>query len=82
MKRSYTDGILFLSGESLKPTNLDEMILSYSKDLTTGFVPKEVPFDQLHRLVNQPDLHWLTHKVMNGYRNEENAIGIVTGKHR
>lgn len=74
VKRSYTDGILFLSGESLKPTNLDEMILSYSKDLTTGFVPKEVPFDQLHRLVNQPDLHWLTHKVMNGYRNEENAI--------
>ncbi|MGQ6545407.1 hypothetical protein ACUND2_22315 [Serratia sp. IR-2025] len=74
VKRSYNDGIMFLSGESLKPTNLNEMTLSYSKDMTSGYVPKQVPFDQLHNLVNKPDLHWLTHHVMNGYRNEDNAI--------
>lgn len=74
IKRSFNEGILFLKGESLEATDLDKMQVAYSKDMTTGYVSKDVPFTDLHKLTQAKDMHWLSHNVMNGYRNEENAI--------
>jgi len=74
VKRAFQEGILFLTGESLKLTNLNECLLSFSRDMTTGYVAKRVPFQDLHKLVNSKDYHWINHELANGYRNEDNAI--------
>lgn len=79
IKKSFTEGIQFLRGETLKPTNLSEMILSYSKDMTTGYENKTVPFDSLHMLAELPNRHWLNHHLLNGdvgqgYRKEDNCV--------
>lgn len=76
IKKAFNDGIQFLHGESLKETNLDEMILACTnnKDMTTGYKAYRAPFDKIHQLVQKDGYHWLNHHVMSGYRNEENAI--------
>jgi hypothetical protein len=79
VKKSFVDGIEFLRGETLKQTDLARMIVSYSTDITTGYVNEHAPFDQLHKLTqaaneNGNPMHWVAHHLSNGYRNEENAI--------
>lgn len=74
IKKSFEDGIEFLRGESLKPTNLEEMVVAWSTDITENYTPELAPFDKLHKLTQQPGLHWVNHHLVNGYRNEENAI--------
>jgi len=74
IKKSFQDGIEFLRGESLKETELDRMILSYSDDLAYHYQPEYAPFDQLHKLTQSQGLHWASHHVKDGHRCEENAI--------
>lgn len=74
IKKSFNDGVEVLRGESLKNTDLNEMILAYSTDITTDYVNQRAPFDQLHKLTQAEDLHWVAHHLTGGYRNEENAI--------
>lgn len=74
IKRSYTDGIEFLRGETIQETNLDKMVLSYSDDIATGYSNEIVPFDQLHMLTQQPAMHWVNHHLAEGHRKEDNAI--------
>lgn len=80
IKKSVVDGIHFLKGETLQETNLDEIILSYSKDITEGYRNVVVPFDKLCELVSMPNRNWLSHHLVGGntatgYRKEENCIG-------
>jgi hypothetical protein len=74
IKKSFSDGIEFLRGETLKASRLDSMIVAYSTDITTDYANERAPFDQLHKLTNHPSMHWLSHHVAGGYRNEDNAI--------
>lgn len=76
IKKSFTDGVEFLSGEALKPTDLSKMIISYTQngDMTTGYVNDHGAWDKLPLVLNRLGLHWLNHHVQGGYRNEENAI--------
>ena len=74
IKKSFADGIEFLRGETLKETDLNRMIVSYSTDITTDYRNEFAPFDQLHRLTQTQGLHWVAHHLNGGYRNEENAI--------
>jgi hypothetical protein len=76
IKKSYDDGVEFISGEALKPTDLNKLIVSYTRnhDMTTGYQNQHAPWDQLPKLVNAPGFHWLNHHVQGGYRNEENAV--------
>ena len=37
IKKTYIDGIEFLRGESLEETQLNEIILSYSTHMATGY---------------------------------------------
>lgn len=73
IKKSFQDGIEFLRGESLKETNLDRMIVSYSSDMTTGYNNDAGAFDQLHKMTQAPGIHWINHHLKGGYRNEDNA---------
>jgi hypothetical protein len=74
IKKSFADGIEFFRGETLEPTNLSKMVLSYSKDLSQDYVPEYAPFEKLHILTQMAGMHWVNHHVMGGHRNEENAI--------
>ncbi len=74
IKKTYLDGIEFIRGETLKVTNLDKMVVSYSTDMTTDYRNEVVPFDKLYKLVQAPDMHWVAHHLNGGYRNEENCI--------
>lgn len=74
IKKSFSDGIEFLRGETLKETDLNEMVISYSTDMTEGYRNERAPFDQLHKMVQAPGIHWVAHHLTDGYRNEENAM--------
>lgn len=73
IKKAFDDGIQFLTGETLKQTNLNEILLSYSADMTTQYKATRVPFDKLYQLTQMQDRHWVNHALKGGYRNEENA---------
>lgn len=74
IKKSFSDGIEFLRGETLKETDLDKMVVSYSTDITTDYRNEYAPFEQLSKLTQAPGLHWVAHHLNGGYRNEENCI--------
>ena len=74
IKKSYSDGIEFLRGETLKETDLSKMVVSYSGDIVSDYINERPAFDQLHKLTQAPGLHWVAHHLNGGYRNEENCI--------
>ena len=74
IKKSFSDGIEFLRGETLKATNLDKTILAYSTDIATDYRNEFAPFDQLHKLTQANGLHWTAHHLNGGHRSEENCI--------
>ena len=79
IKKSFDDGIEFLRGESLKPTNLDEMIVSWSSDIAHNYQNDLAPFDQLHTLTQAQGLHWINHHLKagdkgQGQREEGNTL--------
>jgi len=74
IKKAFNDGIEFLRGESLKETDLSKMVISYSSDIVANFRNETAPFDQLHRLTQVQGMHWVSHHLKDGYRNEDNAI--------
>lgn len=74
IKKSFTDGIEFLHGETLKVTDLSKMIVSYSDDIAQSYETVSAPFDQLHKLTTTDGLHWCNHGFLGGHRKEENAI--------
>jgi hypothetical protein len=74
IKKSFENGIEFLRGESLKETDLSQMIVAYSDDMTEGYRNERAGFIDLHKLTQAQGMHWVSHHLAGGYRNEENAI--------
>ena len=74
IKKSFSDGIEFLRGETLEETDLGKMTIAYSTDMTTDYRNEYAPFDQLHKLTQANGMHWVAHHLNGGYRNEENCI--------
>ena len=74
IKKSFSDGIEFIRGETLKETDMSKMVVAYSSDITTDYRNEYAPFDQLHKLTQAPGMHWVAHHLNGGYRNEENCI--------
>lgn len=63
IKTKHADGIEFLHGESLQPTNLDEIIVSYSTDVAVGYKSELVPWKALHKLTSAPGYHFINHHL-------------------
>lgn len=74
IKKEYQDDVLFIEAESLKPTNLEELIISTSLDITTNYSNLLVNWNNIETIAKQPNNHWINHHLNQGYRNEENAI--------
>lgn len=73
IKKSFSDGIEFLRGETLEPTDLSKMVVAYSHDIAQGYQNEFAPFDKLHRLTQAPGLHWINHHLIDGHRQEESC---------
>ena len=73
IKKRYSDGIEFFSGETLKKTDLNNLILSHSDHFAYHYEPELAPFDQLHVLMEMPNRHWANHCFRDKHRSEENA---------
>lgn len=74
IKKTFVDGIEFFKGETLKETDLNEMVIAYSDHWAYNYVCEKVPFDQLHVLTQAPGMHWANHHFKNGHRAEENVF--------
>lgn len=74
IKKTFIDGIEFLSGETLKPTDLSKIPVSYSTDIVAGYQNEYAPFDMLHKLTQKQGLHWVSHHLVDGYRAEDHVI--------
>ncbi len=79
IKKSFSDGIEFLRGETLKKTDLAQMLVSYSTDIAVGYKNEKAPFDQLYKMTQAPGIHWVNHhfkggEIGEGHRQEDNAL--------
>lgn len=74
IKKSFESGIEFLRGESLKETDLNEMVVSYSTDFAKDYQNHRAPFDKLHQLTQANGMHWVAHHLNDGYRDAEHVI--------
>lgn len=85
IQKNFDDGVLYLTGETLEETNTEELILSYSDDMTRGYQNVKAPFEQLHNLTQLQNHHWLNHHLAYGdtqddtgewcgYRKEDNVL--------
>lgn len=79
IKKTYSDGIEFFRGESLRETDLNELIVSYSNSVAYDYLGERVPFDQFHVLTgasqgNGRPMHWANHFFKDAHRADDNAI--------
>ena len=74
IKKSFEEGIEFLRGETLEPTSLNEMQVSYSGDLAYNYRADTARFDELHKMTQVDGIHWCNHAFLERHRTEDNAI--------
>src|SRR5690606_32829371 len=74
IKKRFADGIEFFTGETLKKTDLDRLIVSYSNHFAYHYEGEEAPFEELHNLMTLDDYHWSNHYFKDKHRKEENAF--------
>ena len=73
IKKTFSDGIEFFTGEALEETNLDRILISYSNHMAFGYLNDYAPFADLHKLISLKDYHWTNHHFKGGHRTAENA---------
>lgn len=69
IKKSVQNGIEFFTGSTLEETNLDEMVVSYSNDISTGYTNHLAPFSKLDKLTQAGGMHWCNHHSKTGQRS-------------
>jgi len=70
IKKKLVDGIEFLSGEALKEFDPENVILSYSTDMTYGYKNVNVNWEDLPKLFTSDNLHWINHHLKDGDKSE------------
>lgn len=81
IRKTYADGVEFFSGKTLKETNLNDMIMSWSDDYAYNYMNETGPFDQLHRMTQAQGLHFLNHHLVAGDKQEghRQSKNIING---
>lgn len=74
IKTTYVDGIEFFKGESMEVTDLDNMIISYSKDVVKSYRPEKVTFNQIKKVISANGFNYTNHHFKEEYRHSDNAI--------
>lgn len=71
IKKSQSNNIEFITGETLKETDLSKMVISWSGDVAVGYKNVVCPFDSLHVLTQKSYKHWINHHTNTGRRQED-----------
>jgi len=74
IKKSYSDGIEFLQGESMEVTDIDRMPLSYSTDLAIDYKADYAAFKELHKIVTLDGYNYTSHHFLDGHRSGSDAL--------
>ncbi len=74
IKRYFESGVEFLHGETVKVTDTSKMIISYSRDIATGYTNKEVNFSGMKNFLMRNDYHFINHHTSNGNRVEDSIV--------
>lgn len=74
IKSEINDGIQFFSGKKIAETDLNKIIVAYGSQITEGYRSERVPFAQFDRITQRPGLHWVSHHLNKGYRDEGHVI--------
>lgn len=73
IKKTFSDGIEFFTGETLQETDLARLTISYSNHMAFNYVNDHAPWSDLHKLVTMKDYHWTNHHFKGGHRTAENV---------
>ena len=75
IRRRTQDDIEFFSGETLRETDMNALLVGISRDIAQGYrTDYPVPFTQLHKLTAAENFHYTAHGFVNGHRISDNAI--------
>lgn len=80
LKKSFRDGIEFISGETLEENDLTKCILAYSQSWSSDYLnadgkeAKHISFQSLPQLLTLSDYHWINHYSINGNRQKSDMI--------
>jgi hypothetical protein len=79
IKKTFEHAVEIFLGETLKPTSLESLTLSYSDHVAYRYRSERVPFDRLHELTQAQGMHWINHglargDVGEGHRSGENIV--------
>lgn len=72
--KRYVDQILFLQGETLEETNLDELFISSSDHEAYNYENEVVKFEDLAALGEVRYQHWVNHHLEDNHRLKTNVI--------
>jgi hypothetical protein len=71
IKKTNSNNIEFITGETLKETDLSKMVVSWSADQATGYKNVICPFSAMHALTQKPFKNWINHHTNTGRRQED-----------
>lgn len=76
IKRNFNDGIEFISGESLKKTNLNQIRLAYSQHLADGYTNEYVDWNDptFEAFLSNGSYGWTNHFTSTGKRLEDDMM--------
>lgn len=69
IRKSFRDGIEFFSGETLKETDLNKLIIARSTDYADGYTNHTVDWNTLEKFVQKPNENWTNHHTLAGHRS-------------
>jgi len=73
IKKSFRDGIEFLTGESLVETDTNKLTVAYSTHVAHNYLNETITWENLEKLTQTNGYHWISHHVLEGHRCEEKA---------
>jgi len=74
VKKTYSDGVEFFKAERLTETTLDEISISWSFDMTTGYQKHVGPWNDLPDMICKSGFHYTVNSWEGGHRNSDNLI--------
>jgi len=74
IKKTTISGVEFFTGSTLKETDLNKMIFSFSDHFAQNYTPETRPFNKLPQLLQAPGMHWCNHHFDDQHRLDEKVI--------
>jgi len=74
IKRSMSNGIEFISGETLQKTDLDKLAYARSSHAAFNYKNGYAPWDQLYILTQLPNMNFVSHHVSEGHRDKSHTL--------